>query len=111
MLGVHSAQRHCCIGQSYDWHLVNGINHGCVPSFADVPWGVQLAAAYALFELGPSNPSGVLEAIRVWEAASTNSLPLAVTSGMAEVSSLLNKQREQYKVPENQTGLPGEKAT
>ncbi|XP_066482274.1 little elongation complex subunit 1 isoform X2 [Tiliqua scincoides] len=55
----------------------------------DVPWGVQLAAAYALFDLGPSNPSGILEAIHVWEAVSTNSLPIAVTSGMAEVSSLL----------------------
>ncbi|KAJ6661365.1 hypothetical protein lerEdw1_014993 [Lerista edwardsae] len=77
----------------------------------DVPWGVQLAAAYTLFELGPSNPSGVLGAIRAWEAGSTNSLPLAVTSGMAEVSSLLHKQREQHKVPENQTVLSGEKAT
>ncbi|XP_061444417.1 little elongation complex subunit 1 isoform X2 [Rhineura floridana] len=55
----------------------------------DVAWGVQLAAAYALCDLGPSNPPRVLEAIRTWEAVNTNSLPPAATSGIAEVTSLL----------------------
>ncbi|XP_053100457.1 little elongation complex subunit 1 isoform X2 [Hemicordylus capensis] len=55
----------------------------------DVPWGVQLAAAYALCDLGPSNPSGILEAIHAWKAVTTNSLPPAVTSGIAEVRNLL----------------------
>ncbi|XP_067385810.1 little elongation complex subunit 1 isoform X7 [Emydura macquarii macquarii] len=54
----------------------------------DVPWGVQLAAVYALCDLGPSNPVGVIEAIRAWRTAITNSIPAAVTSGIAEVSSL-----------------------
>ncbi|KAH0618038.1 hypothetical protein JD844_016983 [Phrynosoma platyrhinos] len=54
----------------------------------DVAWGVQLAAAYALCDLGPSNPSKILEAIRAWEAANTNSLPSAVANAIAEVSSL-----------------------
>ncbi|XP_033010202.1 little elongation complex subunit 1 [Lacerta agilis] len=55
----------------------------------DVAWGVQLAAAYALCELGPSNPPKVLEAIQAWEAVNAKSLPPAVTSSIAEVRSLL----------------------
>lgn len=55
---------------------------------AAVPWGVQLAAVYALCDLGPSNPVGVVEAIRAWRIAITNSIPAAVRSGIAEVSSL-----------------------
>nr|XP_034957437.1 little elongation complex subunit 1 isoform X2 [Zootoca vivipara] len=55
----------------------------------DVAWGVQLAAAYALCELGPSNPHKVLEAVQAWEAVNAKSLPPAVTRGIAEVRSLL----------------------
>ncbi|XP_063154794.1 little elongation complex subunit 1 isoform X2 [Candoia aspera] len=55
----------------------------------DVAWGVQLAAAYALFDLGPSNPSRILEAIHAWKAVNTISLPPTVLNGIAEVSSLL----------------------
>uniref|UniRef100_A0A670Y0P1 Little elongation complex subunit 1 C-terminal domain-containing protein n=1 Tax=Pseudonaja textilis TaxID=8673 RepID=A0A670Y0P1_PSETE len=44
----------------------------------DVAWGVQLAAAYALFDLGPSNPSKILEAIHAWKAVTSISLPSAI---------------------------------
>ncbi|XP_043364419.1 little elongation complex subunit 1 isoform X2 [Dermochelys coriacea] len=54
----------------------------------DVPWGVQLAAVYALCDLGPSNPLEVVEAIQAWRTVTTNSIPSAVTSGISEVSSL-----------------------
>ncbi|TFJ98854.1 voltage-dependent calcium channel gamma-8 subunit [Platysternon megacephalum] len=54
----------------------------------DVPWGVQLAAVYALCDLGPSNPLEVVEAIQAWRTATSNSIPSAVTSGISEVSSL-----------------------
>ncbi|KAL8194255.1 UNVERIFIED_CONTAM: hypothetical protein K2H54_010178 [Gekko kuhli] len=57
----------------------------------DVPWGVQLAAAYALCELGPSSPSEILDAIRAWEAANGNRLPPAVTGSITEVSGLLEQ--------------------
>ncbi|NXN96547.1 ICE1 protein, partial [Rhinopomastus cyanomelas] len=53
-----------------------------------VPWGVQLSAVYSLFDLSSSNPEGVLEAVRAWRATATNAIPLAVTSGVAEVASL-----------------------
>uniref|UniRef100_A0A674J2Y4 Little elongation complex subunit 1 C-terminal domain-containing protein n=1 Tax=Terrapene triunguis TaxID=2587831 RepID=A0A674J2Y4_9SAUR len=52
----------------------------------DVPWGVQLAAVYALCDLGPSNPLEVVEAIQSWSTATSNSIPSAVTSGISEVS-------------------------
>ncbi|XP_039378122.1 little elongation complex subunit 1 isoform X2 [Mauremys reevesii] len=54
----------------------------------DMPWGVQLAAVYALCDLGPSNPLEVVEAIQAWRTTTSNSIPSAVTSGISEVSSL-----------------------
>ncbi|XP_060110058.1 little elongation complex subunit 1 [Heteronotia binoei] len=57
----------------------------------DVPWGVQLAAVYALCELGPSGPSEILDAISAWEAVNGNSLPPAITSRITEVSGLLEQ--------------------
>uniref|UniRef100_A0A8C6XZI8 Little elongation complex subunit 1 C-terminal domain-containing protein n=1 Tax=Naja naja TaxID=35670 RepID=A0A8C6XZI8_NAJNA len=61
----------------------------------DVAWGVQLAAAYALFDLGPSNPSKVLEAIHAWKAVNSISLPSAVLKGISEINSLLTCTEEQ----------------
>uniref|UniRef100_A0A2D4P7P9 Little elongation complex subunit 1 C-terminal domain-containing protein n=1 Tax=Micrurus surinamensis TaxID=129470 RepID=A0A2D4P7P9_MICSU len=61
----------------------------------DVAWGVQLAAAYALFDLGPSNPSKILEAIHAWKALTPISLPSAVLKGISEVNSLLTCTEEQ----------------
>ncbi|XP_010295142.1 PREDICTED: little elongation complex subunit 1, partial [Phaethon lepturus] len=53
-----------------------------------VPWGVQLAAIYSLCDLGSSNPEGIVEAIHAWRATVLNNIPLAVTSGIAEMTSL-----------------------
>ncbi|NXF97313.1 ICE1 protein, partial [Eubucco bourcierii] len=53
-----------------------------------IPWGVQLAAVYSLCDLGSSNPEGIAEALRAWKAAVPNSVPLAVTHGIAEITSL-----------------------
>ncbi|NWU51774.1 ICE1 protein, partial [Dromas ardeola] len=53
-----------------------------------VPWGVQLAAIYSLCDLGSSNPEGTVEAIHAWRATVLNSIPFAVTSGIAEINSL-----------------------
>ncbi|XP_071409517.1 little elongation complex subunit 1 isoform X1 [Pithys albifrons albifrons] len=53
-----------------------------------VPWGVQLAAIYSLCDLGSSNPDGIVEAISAWRATVLNSIPSAVISGIAEVTSL-----------------------
>ncbi|KAM3839020.1 LOW QUALITY PROTEIN: little elongation complex subunit 1 [Vipera latastei] len=59
----------------------------------DVAWGVQLAATYALFDLGPSNPSKILEAIHAWKAVNPIGLPSAVLNGITEVNSLLTCRR------------------
>ncbi|XP_075601373.1 little elongation complex subunit 1 isoform X3 [Balearica regulorum gibbericeps] len=53
-----------------------------------VPWGVQLAAIYSLCDLGSSNPEGIVEAIHAWRATVFNNIPFAVTSGIAEITSL-----------------------
>ncbi|KAM6209627.1 little elongation complex subunit 1 [Sarcoramphus papa] len=53
-----------------------------------VPWGVQLAAVYSLCDLGSSNPEGIVEAIHAWRATVLNNIPFAVTSGIAEITSL-----------------------
>ncbi|NXT52844.1 ICE1 protein, partial [Pluvianellus socialis] len=53
-----------------------------------VSWRVQLAAIYSLCDLGSSNPEGIVEAIHAWRATVLNNIPFAVTSGIAEVTSL-----------------------
>ncbi|NXN13121.1 ICE1 protein, partial [Indicator maculatus] len=53
-----------------------------------VPWGVQLAAVYSLCDLGSSNPEGIVETIHAWKATVVNNVPLAVTNGIAEITSL-----------------------
>ncbi|NXU80259.1 ICE1 protein, partial [Oreotrochilus melanogaster] len=53
-----------------------------------VTWGVQLAAIYSLCDLGSSNPEGIVDAIHAWRATVHNNIPLAVTSGIAEITSL-----------------------
>ncbi|XP_061230964.1 little elongation complex subunit 1 isoform X1 [Neopsephotus bourkii] len=53
-----------------------------------VPWGVQLAAIYSLCDLASSNPEGIVEAIHAWRATVLNSIPFAVTSGIAKITSL-----------------------
>ncbi|NXM76491.1 ICE1 protein, partial [Serilophus lunatus] len=53
-----------------------------------VPWGVQLAAIYSLCDLGSSNPEGIVKAIHTWRATVLSKIPSAVTSGIAEITSL-----------------------
>ncbi|XP_065485940.1 little elongation complex subunit 1 [Caloenas nicobarica] len=53
-----------------------------------VPWGVQLAAIYSLFDLASSNPEGIVEAIHAWRTTVLNNIPFAVTNGIAEITSL-----------------------
>ncbi|NWX15548.1 ICE1 protein, partial [Aegotheles bennettii] len=57
-----------------------------------VPWGVQLAAIYSLCDLGSSDPEGIVEAIHAWRTTVLNSIPFAVTSGIAEITSLCKMQ-------------------
>ncbi|KAJ7338366.1 hypothetical protein JRQ81_011488 [Phrynocephalus forsythii] len=54
-----------------------------------VSWGVQLAAAYALCDLSPSNPSKILETLQAWEQVNAGSLPPGISRAIAEVSRLV----------------------
>lgn len=49
---------------------------------------MQLAAIYSLCDLGSSNPEGIVEAIHAWRTTVLNNIPSAVTSGIAEITSL-----------------------
>ncbi|KAG8512355.1 Little elongation complex subunit 1, partial [Galemys pyrenaicus] len=57
-------------------------------TLADIPWGVQLAAVYALCDLSPSNPAKVSTVLEAWCKAASHSVPPAVLGGLEEVHSL-----------------------
>nr|XP_036871305.1 little elongation complex subunit 1 isoform X1 [Manis javanica]XP_036871307.1 little elongation complex subunit 1 isoform X1 [Manis javanica] len=54
----------------------------------DIPWGVQLAAVYALCDLSPSNPSEISKILEAWHRETAHSVPSAVVSYLEEVRSL-----------------------
>ncbi|KAK2496099.1 hypothetical protein MC885_019530 [Smutsia gigantea] len=54
----------------------------------DIPWGVQLAAVYALCDLSPSNPSEISKILEAWRRETAHSVPSAMVSYLDEVRSL-----------------------
>ncbi|XP_039073613.1 little elongation complex subunit 1 isoform X1 [Hyaena hyaena] len=54
----------------------------------DIPWGIQLAAVYALCDLSPSNPAEISRILEAWRRETSHSVPSAVLSCLEEVSSL-----------------------
>uniref|UniRef100_A0A8D2AY42 Interactor of little elongation complex ELL subunit 1 n=1 Tax=Sciurus vulgaris TaxID=55149 RepID=A0A8D2AY42_SCIVU len=54
----------------------------------DIPWGIQLAAVYALCDLSPSNPAEISKILEAWRRQTSNSIPSAVVSCLEEVGSL-----------------------
>lgn len=56
--------------------------------FSDIPWGVQLAAVYALCDLSPSNPAEISRILEAWRTQTSNTIPSAIVSCLEEVGSL-----------------------
>ncbi|XP_058162424.1 little elongation complex subunit 1 [Dasypus novemcinctus] len=54
----------------------------------DIPWGIQLAAVYALCDLSPSNPAEISKILEAWRKETSNSVPAAIVSYLEEASSL-----------------------
>ncbi|XP_006901365.1 PREDICTED: uncharacterized protein KIAA0947 homolog [Elephantulus edwardii] len=59
----------------------------------DIPWGVQLAAVYALCDLSPSNPTGISRILETWRKEASQSVPAAILTSLQEAGALCTEEQ------------------
>ncbi|XP_068092763.1 little elongation complex subunit 1 [Hyperolius riggenbachi] len=55
-----------------------------------VPWGVQLASAYMLCDIAPSDPAAIYKTLQAWKETARNDAPPAIICSMQEVEAMLS---------------------